>query len=120
MEESLMEQGQRLVERLSSLEDYSPDDIGWYHFVRDHKQYLRRNSSIARYMPEDLVKYRYKPWEFVKDKMKVPGQAAWIFLFINDIRDPHDFNESHTKLRQFTKQTLDHMYQIYSTSASHT
>ena len=109
-----MVQGQRLIDRMQGLHQYDPDDLNWFHFVSDHKQYLKRNSRIYRYTPEELVQYRYRPWEFCVDKCRIPGYAAWIFLLVNDIRDPHDFNENHTKLYQFSSGTLEHLYQVYS------
>ena len=114
-----MEQGQRLSDRLESIKQYEPDDINWFHFVTDHKQYIKDNSEIHRYTPEELVQYRYRPWEFCVDKCRLPGTAAWILMLVNDIRDPHDFNESHTKLYQFSGIFLSNLYQVYSRSSNH-
>jgi len=111
-----MESGQRLTERTTPATDYSADDIDWFHFITDHKHYIRRESVIETYTPEEMTKYRFRPMEYCNDKCFLPSSAAWIFLFINDIRDPTDFNENCTKLYKFDRRLLEHLYQVYSTS----
>ena len=113
-----MQPGQRLTERLDTINEYGPEDLDWGHFVRDHKKYLLRNSQLREFTPEELVKYRYRPQEFVSEVCECPIGATWIFLFINDIRDPSDFNETCTKVRMINLTLISDLHRIYSTSAN--
>lgn len=113
-----MQTGQRLNERLDTINVYGPEDTEWYHFVRDHRRYLLRRCQTRVFTPETLVKYRYRPQEFVAEVCECPIGMTWIFLFINDLRDPADFNENCTKVKTFTQSLVSDLYQIYSTSAN--
>ena len=113
-----MEINQRLSERLSENRQYGPEDVSWYHFVRDHKRWILRNSKTKYFTSEELVKYRYRPRDFVVDVCKCPVFMTWIFLFINDIREASQFNETHTKLRIISSTVIEELHQVYSTSAN--
>lgn len=113
-----MQPDQRLSERLNSLNEFGPEDEGWAHFVRDHKKYILRNSTRQTYTPEELIKYKYRPQDFVDMVCKCPIGMTWIFLFINDIRDPADFNENCRKLYLINPATINELYQLHSTSAN--
>ena len=89
-----MQSGQRFVTRLETANKYSVDDEKWAAFVRDHKQYLIDNSTKQDFIPEGLVKYKFRPQDFVVEVCQCPVSMTWIFMFINDLRDPADFNES--------------------------
>jgi len=113
-----MEANQRLTTRLNELQQMGPEDMNWYHFVRDHKKYLKRKSNIRVYTPEQLVKYRFRPGEFFADQCRGPMYMTWIFLLVNDIRDPSDFNENNTKITMVMPDAIQELYQLYSTSQS--
>lgn len=107
---------QRLSERLESIFDYGPDDEGWVRHVRDHKKYLKRNAPVSYFRPEELVKYRYRPQDFYVDKCSGKFSQTWIFLFVNDIRNPSDFNENCNKLFMVQPSQIEELYNVYSTS----
>ena len=107
---------QSLSDRLSTLNQYGPDDPLWYRFVRDHKRYLKKKAKKHPFIPEELVKYRYRPVEFYTEKVGGQSYMAWIFLFVNDIRDPSEFNENISTLLIVDPKDIDKLYQIYSTS----
>lgn len=111
-----MEHNQSLDDRLAELRQYGPDEPLWYRFVRDHKRYLKQKSAIRTFTPEELVKYRFRPMEFYVDKVGGKSYMTWIFLFVNDIRDPSEFNENHITLRIVNPDDIDRLYQIFSTS----
>ena len=115
-----MEIDQRLSERLDSLKDYGPDDPNWVAFIRDHKKYLKRNSPVTHFRPEELVKYRYRPQEFYVDKCYGKFSQTWVFLFVNDIRNPSDFNENCSKLYMVPHDKIEELFNIYSTSENRT
>ena len=113
-----METNQRLSERLSENRQYGIEDTAWAYFVRDHKDYLRRRSKLRRFLPEELVKYRYRPHEFYMKEGQGPIYMTWIFLFINDIREASQFHEGRTKLLVPPPEVIEELHQIYSTSAN--
>ena len=113
-----MKLNQRLDERLSENRQYGPEDVAWLQFVRDHKKWLKRNSTIRFFTPEELVKYRYRPEDFYVDICKGPKFMAWIFLFVNNIREESQFNENHTKMIMVMPSKIEELHQVYSTSAN--
>lgn len=111
-----MEINQRLSERLDTVNRLGQEDTSWYHFVRDHKKYLKRRAKIVRFAPEEIVKYRYRPQDFYVDKCNGAYPLTWIFLLVNDIRNPADFNENHTKFFIVSRDDIENIYNVYSTS----
>lgn len=109
---------QRLSDRLSSVMQMGPEDINWYHFILDHKEYLRRKSTYKEYTPEQLVKYRYRPNEFYTEECKGEAYMAWIFLLVNEIRDPSEFNENNTRLYIPQATDITTLYSTYSVSVN--
>ena len=113
-----MQTGQRLSERLESLGWSEQLDEKWQAFVRDHRKYITRNSQKRNFIPEELIKYKYRPQDFVNDICHCPIRMTWIFLHINDIRDPADFNENCRSLYCIDAEVINHLYELYSTSAN--
>lgn len=113
-----MEINQRLSERLSEIRKYGTDDIAWANFVRDHKDYIKRKSKLRRFLPEELIKYRYRPQEFYTKESGGPIWMTWIFLFINDIREQSQFNENRLKLYVPGAEVIEELHQIYASSAN--
>lgn len=113
-----MQSGQRLSERLDSINDFGPEDILWAHFVFDHRKYITRNSQKRNFVPEELIKYKYRPQDFVEEICHCPIRMTWIFLHVNDIRDPADFNENCRSLYIIDAGVINHLYELYSTSAN--
>jgi len=114
-----MEKNQRLADRMSNASDkYGPDDTNWNQFIKDHKKYLRSISELTEYTVEAMTRYRYRPEEFFMTKIKGPYQAAWIWLFINDIRNMRDFNASQTQFYMFKWADLEKLYSVYKSSSS--
>ncbi len=111
-----MEVNQRLTERLETITQYGPEDEKWHAFVRDHKKYLKRRSPLQVWTPELLRKYRYRPQDFYAAECHGPIYMTWIFLFVNDIRDAADFNETHTRLYMTPSSAIMELHQLYSTS----
>ena len=114
-----MQAGQRLSERLVTKSYiFGPEDPVWEQFVRDHKRYIQKNSKKMKFIPENLVPYRYRPEDFVVDhEGDVP--MTWIFLLINDIRDPAQFTETCTDLYVFTRETIRVLKRMFTESAQY-
>lgn len=117
-EDSTMEINQSLSDRMSDLKQYGPDDPLWYRFVRDHKKYIKRNSKSKTFIPEELIKYKYRPVDFFVKELGGRSNMAWIFLFVNDIRDTSEFNENCSRLIIVEPKTIEKLYQIFSTSSA--
>lgn len=85
----------KLSDRLKNRTDdkYGPQDPDWVQFVSDHKLYLREKSPSKTFTPLDLAPYKYRPDEFYS-KNRGNINQTWIFLMVNDLRSPNDFNES--------------------------
>lgn len=113
-----MEINQSLSDRLKSLNHYGPDNALWHKFVRDHKRLFKRKSKTRKFTPEELAKYRYRPMEFYTEVVGGHLCMAWIFLFVNDIRDPSMFNENNTSIILVDPSVIEHLYQVFSTSES--
>ena len=114
-----MQSGQRLSERLVTKSYiFGPEDPLWAQFVRDHKTYIKKQCQRMKFIPENLVPYRYRPEDFVVDhEGDVP--MTWIFLFINDIRDPAQFTEACTELYIFNRDVIRVLKRMYTESASY-
>lgn len=116
-----MEVSQRLAERIheSTIADgYGPEDEVWHRFVRDHKAYLRSKATKKYYTPEQILKYKYRPEEFFVAETDGDYSMAWIFLFINDIREPAEFNESRNHFLMLNKRTITDLYNLFSGTAN--
>ena len=113
-----MNPGQRLSERLESLKGFEQDDHNCKKFVTDHKKYLKRLSPVGEWRPERLVKYRYRPHDFYMKECNGEYSMVWIFMLVNDIRDPAAFNESCNKIYLVPPEEISKLYNIYSTSAN--
>lgn len=116
-----METGSRLSERIrfETNDNYGRGtDTGWIQFIRDHKQYLRDNSPVKTYAVLDLLPFKYRPEEFY---VSVGGKIdmAWIFMFVNDLRDVTDFNESLNQLWVVDPSVIVRLRRLYESSASY-
>ena len=75
---------------------YGAGDPLWNQFVRDHKEWLKKQCTLKKFRPEELLQYRYLPAEFfVSQEGQFP--ATWIFMLVNGIASPMEFNESRTQ-----------------------
>ena len=113
-----MEIDQRLSERmLSDASELGPEDLGWNQFVRDHKNYIKQLCRTRTFDKAVMVRYRYRPEEMyvANDGLK---QATWIFLLVNDIRDPSEFTEQKCTWLFPPKLKLTELYSIHSGSAN--
>lgn len=114
-----MEAGQRLSERLVTKSYiFGPEDPLWEQFVRDHKRYIQQNSRKMKFIPENLVPYRYRPEDFVVAN-EGDVSMTWIFLLINDIRDPAQFTETCTNLYVFNREVIRVLKRSYVESAAY-
>lgn len=77
---------------------YGAQNKRWVQFVSDHKRYIRQNSDIQEFTTFDLVRYKYRPEEFFKDKAGCTADCTWIYLMVNDMRSPEDLNMTVTRL----------------------
>ena len=92
-----MEENQRLSERMSNAyPHYGPGDPKWNQFVRDHKEWIKSQCTLKKFKPEELLQYRFLPAEFYVSQEGV-FPATWIFMLINGIASPMEFNESRTQ-----------------------
>ena len=92
-----MEENQRLSERMkNSNVPYGPSDPLWNQFVRDHKEWIKERCTLKRFKPEELLQYRFKPSDFYVDNEGM-FPATWIFMLVNGIASPMEFNESRTQ-----------------------
>lgn len=85
----------------------------WVQFVNDHKRYIRQNSDIQTFNTYDLLRYRYRPEEFFKDKASCSSDTTWIYLLVNDIRSPEEFNTSITRLWMPTYSLIEQLRKSY-------
>ena len=114
-----MEPNARLSERMQAETlRFAPDDDAWNLFVRDHKKYLRNKATRTTFTAEELSKYRYRPEEFYVDHGGIV-QATWIFLYINDIRDISEFDETRRKLFILPWEEIRQLHEMYKNSESH-
>ena len=114
-----MVENQRLSERiLDSYGDFGPEDEGWSLFVRDHKQWLQKKSQKRKFTPEDIIHFKYRPSEFFVHHNGTL-ETTWIFLFINDLRDLADFNESRVDYLIPDMNDIRDLHDLYLSSENH-
>lgn len=114
-----MQTQQRLSERAVARSDqYGPEDPNWKQFILDHKKHLQSLCARKTYTPEQMVSYRYRPQQFVIDN-EADLSMVWIFLFINDLRNPTEFNESRTTFYVFNRTHISEMHDLYAASESY-
>lgn len=110
----------KLSDRLAKTANnsYGPEDQDWVQFVKDHISYLRENSPVKVFTTFDMVKYKYRPIEFFTDNRGDINQV-WIFLMVNDLHDPSDFNESIKRLWVVDTDQIKKLRQRYESSAQY-
>ena len=92
------------VESLSSrVRGILADKLGcvepeWVQFINDHKRYIRQKSSIVSLTTYDLARYKFRPFEYFRDKASAHQTLTWIYCLINDIRTIENFNQTISKL----------------------
>ncbi len=107
---------QRLSERIEAENnEYGPENQKWSQFVHDHKDYIIKRCRSVTTTPEGMLKYKYRPTEYVVDN-EIKANCTWIFLLINDIRDPAEFNENINKLKLFTQDVVTDLFRTFSGS----
>lgn len=117
-----MTKGHRLADRIRQITVRGlgrGSDLAWIRFVKDHKRFLLSKAKSRKYVPLDLIPYRFRPEEFWVEKLNGTLDAAWIFMFINDLRDVSDFNESINRLLVITNSDVEKLRQQYEASASY-
>ena len=67
-------------------ERYGAEEPEWVQFIADHKLYIREKSPISYFTSLDLVRYRYRPIDFVRANNGDPTHT-WIFMLVNDLHD---------------------------------
>lgn len=109
----VMEENQRLSERMmDSNVPYGPKDPGWDQFVRDHKEWIKSQCTLKKFKPEELLQYRFMPAEFYVANEGV-FTATWIFMLINGIASPMEFNESRTQWYLPPPSLIPELYSQY-------
>lgn len=110
----------RLSARLTNQVDdrFGPEDQDWVQFLSDHKLYLREHSPYRAFTTLELVPYRYRPDEFYK-KQRGSISQTWIFLAVNDLRSPTDFNESISHLWIVDPDLIRKLRRQYESSAQY-
>lgn len=112
-----MDKGIRLADRLvDKAGNIGPENESWKQFVLDHKKYLRSKCKKVSYVTEDLVRYRYRPIEFI-EKHEADANMLWIFMLINDLRNTVEFNETRTSYFVFDRGMIRELYEVYESSA---
>lgn len=109
----------RLSDRLRGMmtSGYGPEDTAWAQFVADNKLFLRNRSKYVTVTMLNMVPYRYRPNEYYAAQAGDINQT-WIFLMLNDIRNPSDFNESVTSLWIPSPDAIRDLKQKFDSSMS--
>lgn len=63
---------------------------GFRTYVLDHYDLILQSSTIYRFKPETMFKFKYRPTEFL-EYHGIPGRYYWILLLINNIPDNTKF-----------------------------
>lgn len=109
--------------RLSELIDgkysrgYGPEDPNWVQFIKDHRQNILDECPILKPTSIELSKYKYRPEQYFTDNLGGDISAAWIFEYINDLRDQSMFNESMSLIRHVQMSTIKKLRSSYEQSA---
>ena len=108
-----MEDNQRLSERMkNSNVPYGPGDPRWDQFIRDHKEWIKKQCTLKKFRAEELLQYRFLPAEFYISQGGVPT-ATWIFMLINGIASSMEFNESRTQWYLPPTDLIPELYSQY-------
>lgn len=107
----------KLSERCEALKgDMSVDNEAWKRFIMDHKRYLLSKCSKLVLDVHEMLKYKYRPFLFVEDKLELPIETTWIFMYINDIAGVMDFNESISQVLVYDQTTIDDLYRLFESA----
>jgi len=99
---------------------FGSQNLRWVQFVTDHKRYIRQNSDIQTFNTFDLLRYKYRPEEFFKDKAGCTSDCTWIYLMINDLRSPEEFNTSMTRLWMPSYSLIEQLRKAFEQAAEMT
>lgn len=112
-----METNQRLAERMkTNFVDYGPENKLWNQYVKDHKLYIRSRSTRRTFTREELIRYRHRPEEFYARYIGGSLDQAWVWLFLNDIRDATAFTDVKTQYLMFEASLVSELYGLFSAS----
>lgn len=107
----------KLSERCEALKgDMSVDNEAWKRFVMDHKRYLLSKSTKLVLDVHEMLKYKYRPFLFVEDKLEQVIESTWIFMYINDINGVMDFNESISSVMVYDQTVLDDLWRLFESA----
>lgn len=108
-----MEENQRLSERMKNTNaPYGPGDPKWDQFVRDHKEWIKKQCVLKRFKAEELLKYRFNPEAFFISQEGF-AVSTWIFMMLNGIASPMEFNESRTQWYIPPPELIPELYSQY-------
>lgn len=96
--------------------DMSVDNEPWKRFIMDHKRYLLGKCSKMVLDVHEMLKYKYRPYDFATEKMEIPIESTWIMLYINDIPGIMDFNESLTSIFSFDSTIISDLYRMFEST----
>lgn len=114
-----MQEDQRLSTRIyKRFPNMGPENERWRQFVLDHKEYIRSKSKRRLFTPEELAPYRFRPESFWTEKGGGMFEATWIWMFVNDIREPTQFTESKTQYVMFDSTLVRQLFGLFSASAN--
>jgi hypothetical protein len=89
-------------------------DPEWLQFLRDHKNFLIKNSILTPITPNEKYRYRYRLREYVKQK-NISVVHTPVVCIINDISS-HDFN--HDSILLPNENVLNNLRSTFKSSTS--
>lgn len=112
-----MADNMKLSMRCESLKgNMSIDNALWKQFIMDHKRFLLSKCTRTVLDVNDMLKYKYRPYAFVTEKVLLPIESTWILLYINDIPSVMEFNESISSLMVFSVPDIYDLYRLFESS----
>ena len=69
------------------------DDGGpWRQFILDHLDFIASKSQVYSIAPEVMYLYQYDLKRFLKEKMQINEDIAWIVLLLNNLSSDFEFD----------------------------
>jgi len=72
--------------------NFSSDNGNWVHYIKDHRNFILKNSTNTPISKEDMRVYQYRPEALFKF-LGFEISMSWIILWINQVTSILDFTD---------------------------
>ncbi len=110
-------ESQKLADRCAAYKsDIASDNESWKQFVHDHRRYILSKCTKTVLDVNTMLKYKYRPYTFATEVLNIQKDATWIVLYINNIDNIMEFNESLDTLMTFGSDVITELFRLYESA----